>query len=83
MVSGNARDFSTVVIDGRFAMENRIIPGSDEAADNARAQAQFEGLMAKYPQRTVFHPPAGAIFSSAYPVDWDGAGPRLWGQPSG
>jgi hypothetical protein len=37
--------------------------------------------MAKYPQRTVFHPPAGAIFSSAYPVDWDGDGPRPWGQP--
>jgi cytosine/adenosine deaminase-related metal-dependent hydrolase len=81
MLSGHGRDFSTVVIDGRFAMENRAIPGSDEAADNARAQAQFEGLMAKYPQRTVFHPPAGAIFTSAYPVDWSDDGPRLWGQP--
>lgn len=83
MISGHGRDFSTVVIDGRFAMENRAIPGSDEAADNARAQAQFEGLMAKYPQRTVFHPPAGAIFTSAYPVDWSDDGPRVWGQPQG
>ncbi len=79
MLTGHGRDFSTVVIDGRFVMENRVIPGIDELADNARAQAQFEGMMAKYPQRTLGHPPAGAIFSSSYPVDWDGDRPRLWG----
>jgi hypothetical protein len=33
------------VIDGRFVMENRAIPGQDEAADNVRAQKQFEGVM--------------------------------------
>jgi cytosine/adenosine deaminase-related metal-dependent hydrolase len=80
MLTGHGRDFSTVVIDGRFVMENRAVPGSDEAADNARAQAQFEGLMRQYPRRTVFHPPAGAIFSSSYGVDWADDGPRLWGK---
>lgn len=81
MLTGHGRDFSTVVIDGRFVMENRTIPDSDEATDNARAQAQFEHVMAQYPRRTLGHPPVGAIFSSGYTVDWADAGPRLWGQP--
>ena len=69
MLTGHGRDVSTVVIDGRFVMENRIIPGVDEAADNARAQAQFERLMALYPRRTFGHPPLGEIFASSYPLD--------------
>ena len=81
LVAGHGRDFSTVVIDGRFVMEGRILPGCDEAADNRRAQTQFEHIMALYPRRTAGHPPAGAIFSSSYAVDWSDAGPRLWGQP--
>jgi cytosine/adenosine deaminase-related metal-dependent hydrolase len=82
LIAGHGRDFSTVVIDGRFVMEDRVIPGCDEAADNARAQGQFGHVMALYPQRTAGHPPAGAIFSSSYPVDWSDDGPRLWGQPA-
>ena len=82
MLSGHGRDFSTVVIDGRIVMENRLIPGIDEAADKIRAQAQFERLMAMYPKRTHGHPPVGAIFSSSYPVAWSDDGRRLWGQPA-
>ena len=69
MLTGHGRDVSTVVIDGRFVMEDRIIPGVDEAADNARAQAQFERVMALYPRRTFGHPPVEEIFSSSYPVE--------------
>lgn len=68
LLTGHGRDVSTVVIDGRFVMRDRIIPGVDEAADNARAQRQFEGLMAQYPKRTLGHPPVGEIFSSSYRV---------------
>ena len=82
MLTGHGRDFSTVVIDGRFVMRDRAIPGIDEAADNARAQAQFERLMAQYPRRTAGHPPTSEIFSSAYPVDRVAPGPALWGQPA-
>ena len=74
MLAGQGRDVSTLVIDGRFVMENRVIPGVDEAADCARAQAQFEGLMARYPERTFGHPPASEIFSSAYPIERAGQG---------
>lgn len=80
MLAGHGRDFSTVIIDGRFVMEDRVIPGRDEAADKARAQAQFEGLMARYPERTHGHPPTAEIFSSSYPVDRTTKGPALWGQ---
>ena len=81
MLAGHGRDFSDVIIDGRFVMQNRVIPGRDEAADKARAQDQFEGLMRKYPVRTLHHPPTDRIFSSSYPVDRAAPGPALWGHP--
>lgn len=68
LLTGHGRDFSTVIIDGRVVMRDRAIPGVDERADNARAQAQFERLMAQYPRRTLGHPPVSEIFSSSYPV---------------
>ena len=68
MLAGHGRDFSDVIIDGRFVMVDRQIPGRDEVDDNRRAQRQFEGLMRKYPERTVGHPPLDEIFSSSYPV---------------
>ncbi|MBN8535236.1 MAG: amidohydrolase family protein [Rhizobiales bacterium] len=68
LLTGHGRDFSSVIIDGRFVMEDRIIPDVDERADNVRAQIQFEGLMSQYPKRTLHHPPVSEIFSSSYPV---------------
>lgn len=68
LITGHGRDFSTVVIDGRFVMEDRIIPGIDEQADVARAQRQFDGLVQRYPDRTFSHPTVGEIFSSSYPL---------------
>lgn len=68
LLAGHGRDVSCVVIDGRFVMEDRVIPGIDEAADKDRAQAQFEGLMARYPERTHGNPPLSEIFSSSYPI---------------
>jgi cytosine/adenosine deaminase-related metal-dependent hydrolase len=79
MLAGHGRDFSDVIIDGRIVMENRMIAGRDETADNQRAQAQFEGLMARYPERTLHHPPTSEIFSSSFPVDRAAGGPALWG----
>jgi cytosine/adenosine deaminase-related metal-dependent hydrolase len=68
MISGSGRDFTDVIVDGRFVMQNGAIPGVDAAADDMRAQAQFERLIAQYPKRTFGHPAVEAIFSSAYPV---------------
>ncbi|MEI5679589.1 MULTISPECIES: amidohydrolase family protein [unclassified Mesorhizobium] len=68
MISGSGRDARTVIIDGRTVMCDRQIPGMDFAADAMRAQRQFEGLVAKYPDRTWAHPAAEEIFSSAYRI---------------
>jgi len=68
MLTAHGRDIRHVVVDGRFAMIDGVIPDVDEAADNARAQAQFERLMAQYPRRTLGHPPIAEIFASSYPI---------------
>jgi cytosine/adenosine deaminase-related metal-dependent hydrolase len=68
LLAGHGRDFSTVIIDGRFVMEHRTIPKVDEAADALQAQKQFESLMGRYPERTLGHPPTHEIFSSSYPI---------------
>ena len=67
MIAGSGRDVTDVVIDGRFVMVDRRIPGFDAQAEQDRAQRQFDGLVARYPERTYGHPPVEEIFSSAYP----------------
>ena len=45
-----------------------MIPGIDDRVYRKRAQAQFEGVIDKYPLRTFGHPPVEDIFSSSYRV---------------
>lgn len=66
MTSASGRDVRDVWIDGRRVMTDGVIPGVDETADATRAQAQFDGLIAKYPDRTVGHPPVTDIFTPSY-----------------
>lgn len=68
MLNGSGRDVRTVVIDGQFVMTDGVIPGVDDKAMRAQAQAQFDGMMAQYPERTHRHPPLEEIFSSSYPI---------------
>ena len=66
MTSCSGRDVRDVWIAGRRVMQDRVIAGVDARADAARAQAQFDGLIAKYPDRTNGHPPLPAIFRNSY-----------------
>lgn len=66
LLNATAHAIRSVMIDGRFVMEDGVIPGVDARADRRRAQAQFDGVVAKYPLRTVGHPPVDEIFSSSY-----------------
>ncbi|GAB1364201.1 chlorohydrolase family protein [Rhodobacter sp.] len=66
MLSGTGRDFKTAIINGRVVMRDRQLPGVDLAEWHARAQTQFDGLIAKYPLRTLNHPPVEEIFSPSY-----------------
>lgn len=66
VLSGTGRDFRTSIINGRVVMRDRQLPGVDLEAWHARAQAQFDGLIAKYPLRTLHHPPVEQIFAPSY-----------------
>lgn len=67
MLSGTGRDFKMSIVNGRVVMKDRQLPGIDLEAYRHRAQAQFEGLIAKYPARTWRHPPVEEIFSPSFP----------------
>ncbi|WP_202964548.1 hypothetical protein [Inquilinus limosus] len=43
-------------------------------AARRRAQLQFDGLVAKYPQRSWGHPPVSDIFPPSYPIEGDANG---------
>ena len=66
MTSCSGRDVRDVWIDGCRVMQDRQIPGVDDVADSRRAQAQFDGLIGKYPDRTIGHPPVQEIFRQSY-----------------
>jgi cytosine/adenosine deaminase-related metal-dependent hydrolase len=67
LLGASGRDVTDVVIDGRVVMSGGVIPGVDWAAMQAQAQAQFEGVVAKYPERTWAHPAVAEIFPPSYP----------------
>ncbi|WP_037914531.1 amidohydrolase family protein [Sulfitobacter sp. 20_GPM-1509m] len=68
LLNGSGRDVSDVMIAGRFVMRNGVIPGVDAMEDQRRAQAQFDRMVAQYPDRTLFHPPLDQIFPPSYPL---------------
>jgi cytosine/adenosine deaminase-related metal-dependent hydrolase len=69
MVAGSGRDVRTVVVDGRLVVEDGVLAGFDAPAEHRRAQAQYDGLVAKYPDRTFGHPDLAEIFPPTYPLD--------------
>jgi cytosine/adenosine deaminase-related metal-dependent hydrolase len=66
MTSSSGRDVRDVWVDGRHVMKDGLIPGVDAGKDATRAQAQFDGLVDKYPDRTTGHPPVSEIFTPSY-----------------
>lgn len=66
LLNASAHVVRSVMINGRFVMEDGAVAGVDARADRKRAQGQFDGLVAKYPMRTLNHPPVDQIFSSSY-----------------
>ncbi|MGA1834935.1 chlorohydrolase family protein [Rhizobium wenxiniae] len=56
------------IVDGRLSMRDGQVAGIDLAAARDRAQAQFDGLVGHYPERTYGHPPVETIFPPSYPL---------------
>lgn len=68
VISGSGRDISTVIVDGRVVMKDRELPGVDMDAIHARAQKQYDGLIATFPERSFQHPPVEEIFLPSFPI---------------
>ena len=68
LIGSSGRDIRDVFVAGRQVVADGAIPGFDLAAAHRQAQAQFDRLVARYPERTFGQPPIEAIFSASYPV---------------
>ncbi len=68
VVGGSGKVTKAVFVDGRLSMLDGKVAGIDMAAARERAQRQYEGLIAKYPDRSWQHPLVEEIFSPSYPV---------------
>lgn len=56
-----------VFVDGRLSMHRGQVAGLDMQAARVQAQAQFDRLLEKYPERTWGHPALQEMFPSTYP----------------
>lgn len=68
VLGGSGKVTEAVFVDGRLSMRRGQLAGFDINAARARAQAQFEGLVAKYPDRSFNHPPVTELFRPAFPI---------------
>jgi cytosine/adenosine deaminase-related metal-dependent hydrolase len=68
ILGASGRVTRAVFVDGRLSMRDGQVTGFDMAAARSRAQAQFDRLVAKYPDRTWGHPPVEEIFPPSYPL---------------
>ena len=69
VVGGSGRVTQAVFVDGRLSMRHGQVAGIDLPAARARVQRQFDGLLAKYPDRSWGHPPVEEIFPPSYPME--------------
>lgn len=66
VLGATGRVTRAVIVDGRLAMRDGEVVGLDMPAARARAQTQFDGLKARYPDRTWGHPPVEKIFPASF-----------------
>ncbi|WP_216333519.1 amidohydrolase family protein [Rhizobium sp. X9] len=69
VTGGSGKITRAVFVDGRLSMRERQVANIDMARARIQAQAQFDGLIAKYPERSWANPPVSEIFPPSYPVE--------------
>lgn len=71
VAGGSGKVTRAVFVDGRLSMRHGEVAGIDMQAARRQAQQQFDGLVAKYPERSWGHPPVSDIFPPSYPIEGD------------
>ena len=68
VLGASGRVTRAVFVDGRLSMRDGAVAGLEDDA-RARAQAQFDGLVARYPDRSWGHPPVAELFPPSFPME--------------
>lgn len=66
LLGASGRDVTAVWVAGRQVVRGGEVVGFDLPAAHAQAQAQFDRLVVRYPERTWRHPPNTTIFPPSY-----------------
>ena len=69
VTGGSGKVTRAVFVDGRVSMLDRRLAGFDMEKARIQAQAQYDGLIAKYPERSWNHPSVSEIFPPSYPIE--------------
>lgn len=69
VTGGSGKVTQAVFVDGRLSMRFGEVAGINMQAARRRAQRQFDGLIAKYPERSWGSPPVSKIFPPSYPIE--------------
>lgn len=74
VTGGSGKVTQAVFVDGRPSMLFGDVAGIDMKSGRERAQMQFDGLVAKYPERSWAHPLVSELFPPSYPIESDANG---------
>lgn len=79
VTGGSGKVTKATFVDGRLSMRRtagtpEVAGIPDLAAAQARAQAQFDSLIAQYPDRSWQHPPVETLFPPSFPLMEDADG---------
>ncbi|TIX87523.1 amidohydrolase family protein [Rhizobium sp. P44RR-XXIV] len=69
VTGGSGKVTRAVFVDGRVSMLDRQLAGFDMEKARVPAQAQYDGLIARYPERSWNHPTVSEIFPPSYPIE--------------
>ncbi|WP_457663516.1 amidohydrolase family protein [Sinorhizobium medicae] len=69
VTGGSGKITHAVFVDGRVSMLDRRLAGFDMQEARIRAQTQYDGLIARYPERSWNNPPVAEIFPPSYPIE--------------
>ncbi|OYU37506.1 MAG: N-ethylammeline chlorohydrolase [Pseudorhodobacter sp. PARRP1] len=73
IAGGSGKVTQATFVGGRLSMCEGRVAGIDLLTAQTRAQGQFDGLLAKYPERSWQHPPVAELFTPSYPIRQEAA----------